>query len=65
MNDKQIKATESIHDYPEGTKYISATGGWWSKMACGGFKWMGPEGTGGIFSKIGGNWSGNIILPKQ
>lgn len=51
----------SINDYPIGTKYPSIHGGYWIKISNNRFKWS--EGTGDVFSNIGNDWNGKVIIP--
>lgn len=55
-----IKADKPISEYPIGTKFKSAGGGYWIKTERG-YKWC----TGGdTFPNVGGDYIGLVCLPK-
>jgi len=47
-------------DYPEGTKAHAVMGGAWFKTAIG-WKWNGPDGSGGTFPTPGGDACGRCV----
>lgn len=47
---------------PIGTKAPAIGGGWWFKTARG-WKWNGPNGSGGTFPSPGGDWDWTLVLP--
>lgn len=57
----EIIADKSINDYPNGTKFPSISGGYWLKVDRYAFKWC----TGDTFPRVGGDWNGKVILPKE
>lgn len=61
MGEGWIKADKPIEEYPVGTKYRAIGGGHWTKLDVGRYKWC----TGNIYSRIGGDWSGYVMLPKK
>ena len=56
-----IKADKAPKEYPIGTKFKSASGGHWIKLGVGRYKWC----TGAVFPRVGGDWSGYVMLPKK
>jgi hypothetical protein len=50
--------------YPIGTKAPSIMGGRWYRTARG-WKWNGPDGSGGTFPTPGGDNDGTVILPPN
>lgn len=61
MEEGWIKADKPIDEYPVGTKYRAIGGGHWTKLDVGRYKWC----TGNIFPRVGGDWSGYVMLPKE
>jgi hypothetical protein len=58
--DNWVIARDHIDTYPLGTKYRCLSGGYWVRVE-NGYKWC----TGSTFSRIGGDWTGEICLPKN
>lgn len=52
----------TVQSAPIGTKAPSIGGGWWFRVEHG-WKWNGPDGSGGTFPMPGGVWNGKLILP--
>ena len=52
----------TLETAPVGTKAPAIMGGAWCKMDRG-WKWNGPDGTGGTFPRPGGDWTGEFIAP--
>lgn len=61
LEEEWIKAEKEIDEYPNGTKYKAIGGGYWIKLGVGRYKWC----TGAVFPRVGGDWSGYIMLPKE
>jgi hypothetical protein len=54
----------NLKEAPVGTKAPAIMGGHWYKTERG-WKWNGPNGTGGTFPRVGGDWTGKLIYPKE
>lgn len=52
------------NQYPVGTKAPAIMGGRWYRTAHG-WKWNGPDGSGGTFPTPGGDNDGTVILPPN
>lgn len=50
----------AIHNAPIGTKAPAIMGGHWYRIKHG-WKWNGPDGSGGTFPRPGGDWTGELI----
>lgn len=61
LEEEWIKAEKEIDEYPNGTKYKAIGGGYWIKLGIGRYKWC----TGAVFPRVGGDWSGYVMLPKE
>lgn len=61
LEEEWIKAEKEIDEYPNGTKYKAIGGGYWIKLGVGRYKWC----TGAVFPRVGGDWSGYVMLPKE
>ncbi|MEN2425966.1 hypothetical protein AA0N74_07990 [Chromobacterium vaccinii] len=53
----------NIENAPIGTKAPAIMGGYWYRTDRG-WKWNGPEGSGGTFPRPGGDWNGDLIAPQ-
>ena len=53
----------TVENSPVGTIAPSITGGRWYRTELG-WKWNGPNGSGGTFPRPGGDWNGKLIAPK-
>ena len=53
---------ERLKNAPVGTLAPASGGGQWYKTDRG-WKWNGPDGTGGTFPRPGGDWDGTLIYP--
>jgi hypothetical protein len=49
---------------PVGTRAPAIMGGAWCKTEHG-WKWNGPDGTGGTFPSPGGDWDGRLMSPYE
>jgi hypothetical protein len=58
--DVWVWAEKPVEEYPLRTKFKALMGGYWVK-AENGFKWC----TGSIFPNVGGDWTGEVCLPKN
>ena len=56
-----IKADKAPREYPIGTKFKSASGGYWIKNESGYYKWC----TGATFPNVGGDYIGLVCLPNK
>ena len=54
----------TFRDLPIGSKAFAFNGGHWFKTKLG-WKWNGPNGSGGIFPSPGGDWLGDISVPTR
>jgi hypothetical protein len=54
----------TLQSAPVGTKAPAIMGGHWYKMDSGFWKWNGPDGSGGAFSRPGGDWCGELNYPE-
>lgn len=61
-NDNWIKRELNWNEYPIGTKAKAIMGGHWFKTQLG-WKWNGPDGSGGSFPTPGGDNAGEVCLP--
>ena len=57
--------SDRLRDAPIGTKAPAISGGWWCKMPGGGWKWNGPDGTGGTFPGPGADWTSELRPPHS
>lgn len=55
---------DRLNNAPIGTKAPAIIGGFWYRTELG-WKWLGPDGSGGIFHRPGGDWTGTLIYPKE
>lgn len=61
---KARKMDQKLRDAPIGTKAPAIMGGHWYRTARG-WKWNGPDGSGGTFPRPGGDWDGELIYPEE
>ena len=52
----------TVESAPVGTRAPAIMGGHWYKTQRG-WKWNGPDGSGGVFPRPGGDWTGKLIAP--
>ena len=53
----------TVENAPVGTLAPAIMGGRWYRTELG-WKWNGPDGSGGTFPRPGGNWGGELIAPN-
>ena len=59
-----LKIERQLENAPIGTRAPAMAGGWWCRTELG-WKWRGPDGTGGTYPRPGGDWDGRLIYPSE